>query len=251
MQLLRCPCARADGIPAAPFSLRRRMGNEIHPTAVLDGEIELGEDNVIGPFSVLVGPLRVGSRNHIGPYASIGTPGDEIWQRRYDTAGKAVEIADDCTIREHVAIHKPVYGELTRVGAEVFLMHGSYVAHDTLVADRAVLAQNATIGGISQILEGAYVAMGAAVHQRAVIGHYAIVAAAAAAIRDVRPFTRFIPGRPTTVNNYAVKRYGFEEHRDEIVRYVHEGRPPQSERIGSMVAEYERLHAASERGQYA
>lgn len=227
------------------------MGNQIHPTAVLDGEIEMGEDNVIGPFSVLLGPLRIGSGNHVGPHASIGTPGDEIWQRRYDTAGKAVEIGDACTIREHVAIHKPVYGELTRVGSHVFLMHGSYVAHDTVVADRAVLAQNTAIGGVSRVLEGAYVAMGAAVHQRAVIGHYSIVAAASAAIRDVRPFTRFIPGRPTSVNTYALTRYGLEEHRDEIARYVHEGRPPESERIGRMVAEYEQLHAESERGQYA
>ena len=227
------------------------MGNEIHPTAVLSGEIEMGERNVIGPFSVLIGPLWMGSGNHVGPHATIGTPGDEIWQRRYDTTAKAVEIGDDCTIREHVAIHKPVYGELTRIGAGVFLMHGSYVAHDTVLGDRAVLAQNAAIGGISRILEGAYVAMGAAVHQRAVIGHYAIVAAAAAAIRDVRPFTRFIPGKPTTVNEYAIERYGFEEHRDEIVRYVRDGQPPESERVGSMVAEYDELHAASERGEYA
>ena len=227
------------------------MANDVHPTAVLDGEIEMGEGNVIGPFSVLIGPLRLGSGNHVGPHATIGTPGDEIWQRRYDVAGKAVEIGDNCTIREHVAIHKPVYGELTQIGAEVFLMHGSYVAHDTLLSDRAVLAQNTAVGGVSRILEGAYVAMGAVVHQRAVIGHYAIVAAAAAAIRDVRPFTRFIPGRPTTVNSYAIERYGFAEHHDEIARYVHEGRTPESERVGSMVAEYEELRASSGRGQYA
>lgn len=226
------------------------MGNQIHPTAVLSGEIELGDGNTIGPYSVLTGPLRIGSGNHIGPHASIGMPGDEIWQRRYDLAGKAVEIGDECTIREHVSIHKPVYGELTRIGTSVFLMHGSYVAHDSLLSDRAVLAQNAAIGGVSRLLEGAYVAMGAVVHQRAVIGHYAIVAAAAAAIKDVRPFTRFIPGQPTTVNAYAIERYGFEQHRDEIVRYVQEGRAPESDRFGAMVAQYEELHAASGRGQY-
>ncbi len=226
------------------------MENEVHPTAMLSGDIEMGEGNAIGPYSVLTGPLRIGSGNQVGPLACIGTPGDEIWQRRYDAEGKLVEIGDDCTIREHVTIHKPVYGDATRIGRHVFLMHGSYVAHDAVVADRAILAQNAAIGGVSRVLEGAYVAMGAVVHQRAVIGHYAIVGAAAAAVRDLRPFSRFIPGRPTTVNVYAIDRYGLEEHRDEIVRYVEEGRAPESERIGAMVTEYETLHAASGRGQY-
>ena len=227
------------------------MDDKIHPSAVLTGEIETGGDNVVGPFCVLAGPLRMGRGNHVGPHATIGTPGDEIWQRRYDTAGKSVEIGDGCTIREHVVIHKPVYGEVTSVGADVFLMHGAYVAHDTRVADRAVLAQNTAIGGVSRVLEGAYVAMGAMVHQRAVVGHYSIVAAAAAAPRNVRPFTRFIPGQPVTVNAYAIERYGLEEHRDEIERYVLERRAPESGRIGAMVAEYEELSVESGRDEYA
>jgi UDP-N-acetylglucosamine acyltransferase len=89
------------------------------------------------------------------------------------------------------------------------------------------------------------------VHQHSVVGHYAIVGASAAATRNVRPFTRLVPGQPVTVNTYAIERYGFEEHRDEIERYVRERRRPDSDRIGAMVDEYERLHAASGRGEHA
>lgn len=224
--------------------------NQVHPTAILDGEIEMGTGNVIGAYCVLTGPLRLGDDNWIGPHAVIGTPGDEIWQRRYDTSGKRVEIGSRCTVREHVTVHKPVYGDLTLLRDDVYLMHGAYVAHDTRLDDGAILAQNTAIGGVSRVLERGYVAIGAVLHQHAVCGQYAIVGAAAAAIRSVRPFTRHIPGRPPTLNSYAIERYGLHEYRDEIERYYREGTAPESEWFGAMVAEYDELVAQTGRGQY-
>jgi UDP-N-acetylglucosamine acyltransferase len=221
------------------------VSNSVHPTVLIEGEVEFGSGNVVGPYCVLQGPLRLGNDNQIGPHAVVGAHGDEIWQRGYDTAGKRVEIGNRCTIREHVTVHKPCYGEVTRIGDDAYLMHGSYVAHDALIENRGILAQNAAIGGVSRVLEGGYVAMGAALHQKAIIGHYAILGAAAAGIRDLRPFTRFVPGQPVTVNSYAIERYGFEEYRDEIERYVLEGRRPSAERIARMVDQYDELHAAS------
>jgi UDP-N-acetylglucosamine acyltransferase len=224
--------------------------NEIHQTAIIEADVRMGARNVVGPYAVLIGPLSLGDDNHVGPHCVMGTRGDEVWQRRYDVEGKRIEIGDRCTIREHVTVHKPCYGDVTVLGDDVYLMHGSYVAHDARLADKAILAQNAVIGGMSRILEGGYVAMGAALHQRTVLGHYAIVGAAAAAVKDVRPFARLVPGQPLTVNVYAIERHGFEEHRDEIERYVREGRAPVTQRLAAMVAEYEELHAASGRGEY-
>jgi len=224
--------------------------NEIHPTAVVDGDVVLGSGNVIGAYSVLEGPLTIGDDNWIGPHAVIGTRGDEIWQRRYDTSGKRVEIGSRCTIREHTTVHKPCYGEATVLGDDVYLMPGSYAAHDTHLHDGAILAQNTAIGGVSQVLEKGYLAIGAVLHQHAVIGHYAIVGAAAAAVRCVRPFSRFVPGQPTTVNAYAIERHGFGELREEIERWVLERIPPTSDRLAAMAAEYERLRDAGGRGEY-
>jgi len=224
--------------------------NTIHSTAVVEGNVRLGRGNVIGAHCTLIGPLALGDDNEIGPSAVIGTRGDELSQRRYDTAGKRIEIGSRCTIREHVTVHKPCYGDVTTIGDDVHLMHGAYVAHDTWLSDRAVLAQNVAIGGVSRILEGGYLAMGAVLHQRAVLGHYAIVGAAAAAVRDVRPFTRFIPGQQVSVNDYAIERYGFTELSDQIGRYVHDGIVPTDDRLAAIVAEYDELHAASGRGEY-
>jgi UDP-N-acetylglucosamine acyltransferase len=225
-------------------------GNEIHPTVVVEGDVQMGSGNVIGPYCVLEGPLVLGDENQIGPHAVIGTRGDEIWQRRYDTAGKRVVIGSRCTLREHVTVHKPCYGDVTLIGDDVYAMHGAYVAHDTRLGDGAILAQNTAIGGVSRVLEGGYLAMGAVLHQLAVIGHYAIVGAAAAAVKSVRPFSRYVPGRPLTVNAYAIERYGFVDQREEIERYVLGRVAPVSDRLAAMVAEYEDLRDAGERGEY-
>lgn len=224
--------------------------NAVHPTAVVEGDVQMGSGNVVGPYCVLEGPLTLGDDNHIGPHAVIGTRGDEIWQRRYETAGKRVQIGSRCTIREHVTVHKPCYGDVTSIGDDVYLMHGAYVAHDSRVGDGAILAQNTAIGGVSRVLEGGYLAMGAVLHQQTVLGQYAIVAAAAAAVRSVRPFTRHVPGQPITVNAYAIERYGFGEHRRDIERYVHEGVVPADGPIALMVAEYVELRDAAGRGEH-
>lgn len=226
------------------------MPNHIHPTAVLVGDVELGHGNVVGPYAVLEGPIRMGDDNRIGPHACIGTPAAEIWRRREDLAAKRVEIGSRCIVREHAAVQKPIYGDVTRLADDVYVMHAVDVAHDCRLDDRAVCAANSALAGVSRLCEGAYVAIGATVHQFSVVGHYAIVGASAAATRNLRPFTRLVPGRPESVNSYAIERYGFQDHRGEIEGYVREGRRPVSERIGRMIDEYERLHAASGRGEY-
>lgn len=221
--------------------------NEIHPTAVVDGDVTLGSGNRVGPFAVLHGPLELGDDNEIGAHAVIGVRGDELRDRRYDASGKRIRIGSRCIIREHATVHKPCYGEETVVGDDVYVMHGGYVAHDTRLGDGAVLAQNTAIGGVSRVLDFGYLAMGAVLHQETVLGQYAIVAAGAAAVRHVRPFSRFIPGRPTTVNAYAVERYGFGDLREEIERYVLAGEAPTSDRLGAIVAAYEAQRDASNR----
>ncbi len=224
--------------------------NRIHPTAIIQDDVRMGSGNVIGPYAVLLGPLELGDDNDVGPHAVIGTRGDELANRRYDATEKRVRIGSRCTIREHTTVHKPCYGELTSLGDDVYLMHGAYVAHDTTLQDGAVLAQNAAIGGVSRVLTAGYVAMGAVLHQQAVVGHYAIVGAGAAAVRGVRPFSRFIPGQPRSLNDYAIERYGFAEQRAEIAAYVLEDERPTSAPLVRIVEEYEAHLAASGRGEH-
>lgn len=224
--------------------------NKIHPSVIIEGDVELGDYNEILPYSVLIGPLLIGDSNWIGPNVVIGTPGEDTKNPRYDASNMPIHIGSHNIIREHVAIQKPCYESITKLGDHNFLMHGSHVPHDAILWDKVTLAPNVVIGGICKLLTGCNIGMGATLHQYSVIGHYSIVATNAAGIKNVKPFSRFIPNKPISVNTYAIKKYGFEEFEEEITAYVLDNQAPISPRIKGLVEEFHKLHSESGRGLY-
>lgn len=224
--------------------------NKIHTSVIIEGDVEIGDNNEILPYSVLIGPLKLGDNNWIGPNVVIGTPGEDTKDPRHDSSQKRIEIGNNNIIREHVAIQKPCYEDITRVGNDTFLMHGAHVPHDAILYDKVTLAPNVVVGGICKLFKGANIGMGATLHQYSVIGHFSIVATNAAALKNVKPFSRFIPGKPISVNNYAINKFGFEEYEDEIFSYVLENEKPKSEIILKIVEEFEELHFKTGRKLY-
>lgn len=226
------------------------MSNQIHPTAIIGDRVQLGDDNVIGPYCVLEGPLKIGNGNRISPHVVIGTPGQDTRNPHYDSSNSPIEIGNDNIIREFTAIQKPCYRDITRLGNNVFLMHGVHIPHDAILEDGVVVTPHVVIGGIARIMKSANLGMGCTVHQYSVIGPYSIVATGAAAVKNLRPFARFVPGKPISVNDYAVTKYGFEAVAEEIRAYVMEGQAPTSDSLLAVTEPYERLHAESHRPQY-
>lgn len=45
---------------------RRRLRGEIHPTAIVDGEVTVGEGAVVGPYAIVRGPAILGDRCFVG-----------------------------------------------------------------------------------------------------------------------------------------------------------------------------------------
>lgn len=68
----------------------------VHPTAILDGDIELGPDPSVGYYSIIRGRVRAGRNLRLGSHATIeGT----------------VTIGDDVTIRGKCEIPNAVIGD--------------------------------------------------------------------------------------------------------------------------------------------
>jgi len=219
-------------------------------TVVIEGDVKIGINNVIMPYSVLIGPLVIGDDNWIGPHVVIGTPGEDTKDPRQDCSEKLIEIGNRNIFREHVAIHKPCYEDLTIIKDDCFFMHGSHVPHDARIFSQVTLAPNVVVGGLAKLLPGSNIGMGASLHQYSVIGHYSIVATNAAVIKNVKPFSRYIPGKPISVNMYAIKKYGFAEYESEITEYVLHNIMPKSDVIDCIVTEFNSLHKLSGRRIY-
>lgn len=226
------------------------MSNQIHPTAIIEGDVQLGENNRILPNAVLIGPLSIGDNNWIGPNVVIGSPGQDTRNPRYDSSDCKISIGSNNIIREFTAIQKPCYKQITRLGDNIQLMQSVHIPHDAIIEDDVVVTPMVVLGGISKLLRGSNIAMGAAIHQYSVIGQYSIVAMGAAVIKNVKPFSRHIPTKAISVNEYAIKKFGFEKFAEEIQNYVLHGSSVTSPEIKKIIDHYEMLHLESERGQY-
>lgn len=182
------------------------MTHSIHPTAIIEDGAVLGEDVTVGPFCVIGAQARVGDRTKlishvtvsgsteigadctIHPFAALGGPAQDLKHKDGDEV--SLQIGDRNVIREHVTMHAGTAFARgrTRVGSDGFFMVASHVAHDCLVGDHVVFANNATLGGESVV--GDYVIMGglSALHQQCRIGAYAFVGGGAPVTGDVIPY---------------------------------------------------------------
>lgn len=224
--------------------------NDIHPTAIIGDKVKLGKGNKIHPYCVIYGPVEIGDNNEFWPHVTVGMPGEDTRNPRYDDSNSPIFIGNNNIFREHTTIQKPCYTPETRIGNDVFLMHSVHMPHDALLEDKVVVTPFCVVGGITRVLEGANLGLSVTLHQYTVVGQYSIAGMGAPILKNIKPFSRYVPGKPISVNTYAIKKYGFEQYEEEITKYVLEDITPKSEVIGNYIERYRKLHKESKREQY-
>ena len=183
---------------------------EIGPYCVLGPQVVLGDRVVLVSHVVLEGAVSIGEETRVHPFAVLGGAPQHLAHRGEDTS---LEIGPRNTIREHVTMHTGTVlgGGVTRVGSDGLFMVGSHVAHDCIVGNHVVFANNATLGGHVRLDD--YVFMGglSAVHQHSRVGRYSFIGGLAAVTRDVIPYG-WVRGNPADLeqlNLVGLKRRGF------------------------------------------
>lgn len=215
--------------------------NNIHPTAIIDKTVVLGDNNTIGPYAVITGNTIIGNGNYIGSHTAIGVPATDTKQVDYGYDNPHLKIGDNNNIREFCVVEQPCYECKTQIGNNVFLMQGVHVSHDNILEDNVVITNLCVLGGIAKILEGADLGMGCTINQYSVIGQYSIVATGAPCMKNVKPFSRYIPNKPISVNHYAIIKYGFHEYTDEISEYVLNNKEPESPQIKAIINHFNEI----------
>lgn len=205
----------------------------IHPTAIVDSGASIGEGVSIGPFSI-VGPdvtlaegvtvmshvvidgvTTIGPNTRIFPHACIGlSPQDQ----KYRGERTQLIIGANNVIREHVTMHPGTSGGggVTRVGNNGLFMVNTHVAHDSVIGDHVIMANNAVIGG--HVVLGDHVILGgnSAIHQFVRIGKHAMIGGMSGSETDVIPYGSVTGNRAglAGLNLVGLRRRGFT--RDEI-----------------------------------
>jgi UDP-N-acetylglucosamine acyltransferase len=146
--------------------------NFIHPTSLVDPDVELGEGNYIGPFCYITGKTKIGNNNRFEGYCSIGAPPEH--RDHWTESPFPVIIGDDCIIREHTTINSGTVRS-TVLGNNVVMLRGSHVGHDSTVSDKVNLSCNVLLGGHSYLMEGVNMGLASVCHQFSVLGAYSMI----------------------------------------------------------------------------
>ena len=125
---------------------------QIHPTAVVDKDAQIGENVEIGPYAIinsnvilednvivkahvyLDGNTKIGKGTVIWPGAVIGTKTQDL---KFKGEKTFVEVGPLCEIREFVTINASCgEGTVVRIGSQCLIMAYCHVAHNSILGDR-------------------------------------------------------------------------------------------------------------------
>jgi len=212
----------------------------IHPTALIDPAAELDSSVSVGPYTVIGPHVKVGAGTRIGSHCvieghtTIGE-GNRIYQfvslgadnqdKKY--AGEPCElvIGHHNTIREFSTYHIGTVqgGGLTRLGDHNWMMAYTHLAHDCLVGNHTIFANNTQLAGHVEV--GDWVIFGGftVVHQFVRIGAHAMTAMCSLLFADVPPFV-MAQGQPAagrSMNFEGLRRRGFSAEQVSGVKAMH------------------------------
>ena len=183
----------------------------IHPTAIIEDHVEIGPNCEIGAYAVVKKFTSIGARNRIFEHAVVGGEPQDI---KFKGEQSYLEIGDDNLIREFCTLHRASgEGETTRIGSRNFFMIGVHVAHNCVIGDDNIFANEVALAGHITLEDHVFLSNGVGAHQFVRMGRYAMVGGKSKIVQDVLPFfiTDGNPARVRGLNSVGLQRGGFSE----------------------------------------
>jgi UDP-N-acetylglucosamine acyltransferase len=193
--------------PKASIGEHVRLG----PYAVVEDDVEIGPDCEIGAHAVIKRFTKIGARNRIFEHAIIGGEPQDL---KFKGERSYLEIGDDNVIREFCTFHRANgEEETTRIGSRNFFMVGVHIAHNCIIGDDNILANEVALAGHITLEDHVFVSNNVGAHQFVRVGRYAMVGGKSKIVQDVLPFfiTDGNPARLRGVNSVGLRRAGFSE----------------------------------------
>ena len=160
---------------------------EIGPYCIIGPDVEINDDVIIQSHVNITGHTKIGKKNIIYPMSSIGSDPQDL---KYKGEKTNLIIGDNNIIREHVTINTGTIqgGGLTRVGSNNLIMIGAHIAHDCIVHNNIVMANNSAIAGHAIIDDFVIIGAKCGIQQHVRIGKMAMIGGMTGVSRDVIPY---------------------------------------------------------------
>lgn len=196
------------------------IGNNVTvgPWTLIGKDVVIGDDCHISANVVIKGPTKIGKGNRIFQFASIG---EDCQDLKYADEPTELHIGDHNVFRESCTIHRGTIQDnsLTKIGSHNLFMAYTHVAHDCVVGNHCILANNASIAGHVHVGDYAILGGMSGVHQFCHIGAHSFVAATSLILKDVPPYVMASgnAAKPYGLNSEGLKRRGFSP---EVIRTI-------------------------------
>jgi carbonic anhydrase/acetyltransferase-like protein (isoleucine patch superfamily) len=130
---------------------------DIHPTAYIDetalvsGEVKIGEDSSVWPMTVIRGDvnhIRIGKRTNIQDASVLHVthaPNEHSKKIGAAQTGYALIIGDDVTVGHKALLHACEIGNRVLVGMGAIVMDGTVVEDETIIAAGSLVPPGKTL----------------------------------------------------------------------------------------------------------
>jgi len=201
----------------------------IHPTAIIDGSVEMGSNVSIGSYCTIGPGVRIGSgtvldpHTHIHGWTRIGENcrfyshsaiGGDPQDLKYNGEVTWLQIGNKNVFREFVTLNRGTQagGGTTSIGDNNLFMAYSHVAHDSHMGSNIIMANAATLAGHVTVEDHSTIGAFSAVHQFCRVGPHAFIGGFSVITRDALPYVKTVGDRNDAkiygINTVGLQRRG-------------------------------------------
>ena len=211
--------------------------SNIHESAIISKKAIIGSNVTIGPYSVIGDNVKIANNNVIHssvcingntdiaesneffPFCSIGSIPQDL---KYKGENSKLIIGKNNTFREYCNANLGTEGDNmeTIIGNGSLFMVGVHIAHDCVVENNVIFANQVTLGGHVHVEDNAVIGGISAVHQFCKIGSLAMIGGMSAVENDVIPYSLVLGNRAkiTGINIVGLKRAKYTK--EQIKEYA-------------------------------
>jgi UDP-N-acetylglucosamine acyltransferase len=192
---------------------------EIGAFSIIGPKVSIGPGSWIGPHVVVTGRTTIGRNTRIFQFASIG---EEPQDKKYAGEDTELIIGDNNTIRELCTFSRGTAqgGGKTVIGNDNWIMACVHIAHDCLLGDNIIMANNASLAGHVTVGDWAILSGYSLIHQFCNVGEHSFTSFASHVNQSIPPYVTVSgeKARAKGVNTEGLKRRGYAPEQIRQVR---------------------------------
>ena len=211
--------------------------SQVHPTALVDPAAELADDVEVGAFSIIGPKVRIGAGSWIGSHVVVtgrttigsntrifqfASMGEEPQDKKYAGEDTELIIGDNTTIRELCTFSRgTIQGTgKTIIGNNNWIMACVHIAHDCVLGDNIIMANNASLAGHVTVGDWAILSGYSLIHQFCSVGEHSFTSFASHVNQSIPPYVTVSgeKAKARGVNTEGLKRRGYTPEQIQQVR---------------------------------